>query len=494
MRNHPFRLTLFQIYVVLLLFLPGCNSKKENHTTRPLNSESTIPVAKKNNNTPSFTQANDGTSSDQLIDDDPEETIVIGKCDLAVLKRRGVVAGDSVMRILPAIENCTDCRDLELSHSLISEIPPEVCNMSQLQTIDLSHNDITALPPEIGRMTQLQSINLSHNDIAALPPEIGKMTKLQSLDLSNNDLSSLPPEITRLYAIRKVNVDSNDLHPEDLSEDVLEWLNRKDPDWRGRQKNLEMEGFGDHFDLSGYQRLAPDVRDTIPVILKMDSSSLLFEPDRGQPAGHYFALRWKDSTSFLDSVLLTEKKDSVILPGCSIKYFARILSYNHEPDILLLVRGIGSLKPGPVKTWYVNKEWAEKINTDDDDSYNTAEDIKLNLELPEPGNFSLEGIPFGGCPSSICIQYRVRFGDGPWLQLPIIGDNFEGPPLPEGKDCVLWIGDLDGDNEPDMLLDPAEEDYGAVFIQLYLSSRNKSGRTWKPTASFNYLIMGIGGC
>ncbi|HEX2955482.1 MAG TPA: hypothetical protein VHO70_01550 [Chitinispirillaceae bacterium] len=192
---------------------------------------------------------------------------------------------DSITRILPSIQNCTDCIERDLSYAMLTEIPPE----------------------------------------------IGKMAQLQSLDLSHNNLKTVPEELMQLQSITKLDFSSNDITEENLTENLVVWLDTVDRDWRWEQKTqdiLQIQGRCNYAvgnktsDPSGYTWLSEGGPDTIPVIMSMDGPSLRFIDDEGPSAGRYFALLLADSGCFMDTLQVFAKRDSIVF-NCPPKQPAR---------------------------------------------------------------------------------------------------------------------------------------------------------------------------
>ena len=83
-------------------------------------------------------------------------------------------------------------------------------------------------------LTKLTELQLYVSGITSLPPEIDALKNLKILNLSQNKLTSLPPEITQL-ALTELVMDRNQLKSQNLTPEVIAWLNQHDPSWKSRQ-------------------------------------------------------------------------------------------------------------------------------------------------------------------------------------------------------------------------------------------------------------------
>jgi hypothetical protein len=53
------------------------------------------------------------------------------------------------------------------------------------------------------------------------------------------------------------------------------------------------------------------------------------------------------------------------------------------------------------------------------------------------------------------------------------------------SDYLLWVGDLDGDNQPDLIVNN-DGGWGEIEYKLFLSSDIKPNKPWKPAATFDW--------
>ena len=427
---------------------PSCSNKKSDNRAveqvsmgEPYVVPEPVPLP----DTPSVSEEQPEVPDDQIEDTSSTEQT---SCDKATLSITGAVTTDSVPRLTPLLGMCTTCVSLNLSHSGISEIPPE----------------------------------------------IGMLTNLKYLDLSSNRIPSLPPEITRLKSLWQLNVSNNVLDEALMTKEVIGWLDNIEPRWRCGQRavpSYNPHGFCNYavgvgpYDYEG-QVHCTGTPDTTPVIFTGDTGNILFYEHEGPPSGSYFVMSVHGSDCRLDPITVFEHEDSVLF-NCPPVQMARILHMNWKPDMLLMIRGIANLHAGPLKTWYINKN-AAALMTDDDYEYTEKTKDVYHIEMPEIGKLTLTNARWNNC--EYLWQWRVRFGDEAWRNIPVIENDFEDRPMQRGKQCLLWVGDLDGDTAPDLLLNPAIEDYGAISIQLFLSSQYVPGTVWMPAAAYYYTRPG----
>ena len=84
-------------------------------------------------------------------------------------------------------------------------------------------------------MLHLEDLQISQNQITSLPQEIGDLGNLYSLNIYGNLLTNLPDSIVKLKSTGGYNFGKNCLHPKNLSQEVILWLEKNDPDWRYTQ-------------------------------------------------------------------------------------------------------------------------------------------------------------------------------------------------------------------------------------------------------------------
>jgi len=101
--------------------------------------------------------------------------------------------------------------ELNLSGTLLFDLPSEIGQLSNLVTLNLSDTQLTNLPPEIEQLSNLVSLNLSKNQLATLPSQIGKLANLTDINLGANELVDLPIKIWNLINLKTLLLNNNRL-------------------------------------------------------------------------------------------------------------------------------------------------------------------------------------------------------------------------------------------------------------------------------------------
>lgn len=81
---------------------------------------------------------------------------------------------------------------LNISDTVLSELPAEISNLTNLQTLLLYGNEIAKIPDSIGELKKLKVLDISRNKLTRVPDAIASLSSLTTLNLSNNALVEFP--------------------------------------------------------------------------------------------------------------------------------------------------------------------------------------------------------------------------------------------------------------------------------------------------------------
>ncbi|XP_031131444.1 putative disease resistance protein RGA3 [Ipomoea triloba] len=116
--------------------------------------------------------------------------------------------GCELEKLPKKIGNLLHLRYIDLSESVVNELPDAVCSLYNLQTLDLKRcQKFSRLPDGIGNLRQLRYIDLSCSKVETLPDTICSLENLQTLDLGYcSQFSRLPDKIGDLSQLRYINL------------------------------------------------------------------------------------------------------------------------------------------------------------------------------------------------------------------------------------------------------------------------------------------------
>lgn len=227
-----------------------------------------------------------------------------------------------------------------------------------------------------------------------------------------------------------------------------------------------------------------------------DSLLLDFLDDGVRKPGKYAYLAFcgYGSSVWLDTVEVDIRPDSVS-SFYSGETMGTTVSIATTPYHLACFRASSGLEAGAVKTWYLNKawsdtrakpaEWAGLRDTTLGKSFDLAELGKAEFFVSfDPGPDTME---YGELNLARPFRWNMRIGSAPAIVFPTVAEPWVDPTYASADEAVLWIGDLDRDGKPDVLMAPVLGPYpGGRFYQLFLSRSYAPGSEWKAAAEFYY--------
>ncbi|XP_042515048.1 putative disease resistance protein RGA3 isoform X2 [Macadamia integrifolia] len=110
----------------------------------------------------------------------------------------------SNLKVSDLISHFKLLRVLDLSSSIIEELPHSVAKLEYLRYLNLSNTQIKKLPAFICKLYLLQTLKLSHSLLSELPRETWKLQKLRHLEIDGTPMNHLAPGIGKLINIRKL--------------------------------------------------------------------------------------------------------------------------------------------------------------------------------------------------------------------------------------------------------------------------------------------------
>lgn len=146
--------------------------------------------------------------------------------------------GNKINHISPGIGQLTELESIRLWGNEINELPKEIGVLSQLRTLDIHANNLLEYGFSFEKLQNLKSLNLSDNAFTTLPPEICTMDSLAYLNISENKFQKLPDDIYHVSPTKGLYVGYNYLHDENLSSQVIYWLDRNQSRWRDTQYDI----------------------------------------------------------------------------------------------------------------------------------------------------------------------------------------------------------------------------------------------------------------
>ncbi|PIA29062.1 hypothetical protein AQUCO_06300024v1 [Aquilegia coerulea] len=121
--------------------------------------------------------------------------------------RKITLMSNAIPRLHVVPKNCPQISTLLLSNNPISYISSSFfCQMDTLKFLDLSYSLIIELPSSLSELTQLRALFLHYWTHLKNIPSLGKMKKLQSLCLCGTAITKLPQGMEGLVSLRSLDL------------------------------------------------------------------------------------------------------------------------------------------------------------------------------------------------------------------------------------------------------------------------------------------------
>lgn len=212
--------------------------------------------------------------------------------------------------------------------------------------------------------------------------------------------------------------------------------------------------------------------------------------------GEYFSLVCQ-GTCLLKKANVYVTKDTVNgYDGATDGYVVKVKSPERS---LFLVRGLDNLREGPVVTWYYNEKFQKAADNTSVADFSTRQELSWQVN---DKRLSIAGVVAYAkdqsctpsdtdCPKYPSITWKFRFGEVERTLFSLGGSELEHPLGID--DFVVWVGDIDGDGKPDLVVRPqGRSDY--LELSLLLSSALAPGKPWRPSAKFYWWNPTNPGC
>jgi hypothetical protein len=170
-------------------------------------------------------------------------------------------------------------------------------------------------------------------------------------------------------------------------------------------------------------------------------------------------------------------------------------------NTLLLLRGnLPSLKKDhSIKTWYANinalkareKKFNNYDNYVDDATENTVikKQYRKTVVLDDKQQLIIIGKPKKTKYASTNINWFIKLNNIEKKLTLMEGGTLDLERMADVSNYLLWVGDLDGDNQPDLIINN-DGGWGEIEYKLFLSTDIKPNTPWKPAAIFDMWLLG----
>lgn len=198
------------------------------------------------------------------------------------------------------------------------------------------------------------------------------------------------------------------------------------------------------------------------------------------------------------------KKANVEVTGAKVNGYegatdGYVVKVTNPESSLFLVKGLGNLREGPIRTWYYNDKFQKSAEDTTVADFSKKQEISWQVG---DKRLSIAGAVAyvkdqtctpndTDCPKYPKITWKFRFGEVERTLFTLGGSELE---YPLGiQDFIVWVGDLDGDGKPDLVVRPqGRSDY--LELSLFLSSALSPGKPWRPSAKFYWWDPTNPGC
>jgi len=125
-----------------------------------------------------------------------------------------------------SVEDLYTIKELDLSYSLIIELPSEFAYLTSLEHINLAGNYIEEVPQWVWQMSNLKELILGNhiaggNPIKTISADIKHLQKLEMLDIRNlHDLEALPNELLELKNLFYIHITQMALYKSELVQQI----------------------------------------------------------------------------------------------------------------------------------------------------------------------------------------------------------------------------------------------------------------------------------
>jgi small GTP-binding protein len=115
---------------------------------------------------------------------------------------------------------------LDISSTLVVDLPPSISKCSALLELRLANLQLTSLPDELFELPRLQLLDLSGTHVRSIPEAIGRLRSLRYVDFGGMGLSSVPAQLFTLPNLSDINLSGNRLRelPMQVVEPELTWF------------------------------------------------------------------------------------------------------------------------------------------------------------------------------------------------------------------------------------------------------------------------------